>query len=56
MEKRLRQSGVPQGFYEACVNGKVDKSRILPSLKNLSSGCLFVCTPEKVKPFPHVVW
>lgn len=51
MEKRLRQSGVPQGFYDACVNGKIDKSRILPSLKNLSSGCLFVCTPEKGKTF-----
>lgn len=54
-KKRLRQSGVPQGFYDACVNGKIDKSRILPSLKNLSSGCLFVCTPEKVKPFPHAL-
>lgn len=51
MEKRLRQSGVPQGFYDACVNGKIDKSLILPSLKNLSSGCLFVCTPEKGKTF-----
>lgn len=50
-KKRLRQSGVPQGFYDACVNGKIDKSRILPSLKNLSSGCLFVCTPEKGKTF-----
>lgn len=51
MEKRLRQSGVPQGFYDACVNGKIDKSRIFPFLKNLSSGCLFVCTPEKGKTF-----
>lgn len=51
MEKRLRQSGVPQGFYDACVNGKIDKSRIFPILKNLSSGCLFVCTPEKGKTF-----
>lgn len=50
-KKRLRQSGVPQGFYDACVNGKVDQSRTLPSLKNLSSGCLFVCTPEKGKTF-----
>lgn len=50
-KKRLRQSGVPQGFYDACVNGKIDKSLILPSLKNLSSGCLFVCTPEKGKTF-----
>lgn len=50
-KKRLRQSGVPQGFYDACVNGKIDKSRIFPFLKNLSSGCLFVCTPEKGKTF-----
>lgn len=50
-KKRLRQSGVPQGFYDACVNGKIDKSLILPSLKNLSSGCLFVCAPEKGKTF-----
>lgn len=50
-KKRLRQSGVPQGFYDACVNGKIDKSRILPILKNLNSGCLFVCTPEKGKTF-----
>lgn len=50
-KKRLRQSGVPQGFYDACVNGKIDKSRIFPILKNLSSGCLFVCTPEKGKTF-----
>jgi DNA replication protein DnaC len=50
-KKRLRQSGVPQGFYDACVNGKIDKSLIFPSLKNLSSGCLFVCTPEKGKTF-----
>lgn len=50
-KKRLRQSGVPQGFYDACVNGKIDKSRTLPSLKNLSRGCLFVCTPEKGKTF-----
>lgn len=50
-KKRLRQSGVPQGFYDACVNGKIDKSLILPSLKNLSSGCLFVCSPEKGKTF-----
>lgn len=50
-KKRLRQSGVPQGFYDACVNGKIDKSLILPSLKNLSSGCLFVCTPKKGKTF-----
>lgn len=50
-KKRLKQSGVPQGFYDACVNGKIDKSRILPILKNLNSGCLFVCTPEKGKTF-----
>lgn len=50
-KKRLRQSGVPQGFYDACVNGLIDKSRILPILKNSSSGCLFVCTPEKGKTF-----
>lgn len=50
-KKRLRQSGVPQGFYDACVNGKIDKSLTLPILKNLSSGCLFVCTPEKGKTF-----
>lgn len=50
-KKRLKQSGVPQGFYDACVNGKIDKSRILPILKNSSSGCLFVCTPEKGKTF-----
>ena len=50
-KKRLRQSGVPQGFYNACVNGLIDKSRILPILKNSSSGCLFVCTPEKGKTF-----
>lgn len=50
-KKRLKQSGVPQGFYDACVNGKIAKIRILPSLKNLSSGCLFVCTPEKGKTF-----
>ena len=50
-KKRLRQSGVPQGFYDACVNGLIDKSRILPFLKNSSSGCLFVCTPEKGKTF-----
>ena len=50
-KKRLRQSGVPQGFYDACVNGKIDKSRILPMLKHLNSGCLFVCTPEKGKTF-----
>ena len=50
-KKRLRQSGIPQGFYDACVNGKIDKSRILPILKNLNSGCLFVCTPEKGKTF-----
>lgn len=50
-KKRLKQSGVPQGFYDACVNGKIDKSLIFPSLKNLSSGCLFVCTPEKGKTF-----
>lgn len=50
-KKRLKQSGVPQGFYDACVNGKIDKSLILPSLKNLSSGCLFVCAPEKGKTF-----
>jgi DNA replication protein DnaC len=50
-KKRLKQSGVPQGFYDACVNGKLDKSRILPILKNSSSGCLFVCTPEKGKTF-----
>lgn len=50
-KKRLKQSGVPQGFYDACVNGKIDTSRILPILKNLNSGCLFVCTPEKGKTF-----
>lgn len=50
-KKRLKQSGVPQGFYDACVNGKIAKSRILPILKNSSSGCLFVCTPEKGKTF-----
>lgn len=50
-KKRLKQSGVPQGFYDACVNEKIDKSRILPILKNSSSGCLFVCTPEKGKTF-----
>ena len=50
-KKRLKQSGVPQGFYDACVNGKIAKIRILPSLKNLSSGSLFVCTPEKGKTF-----
>lgn len=50
-KKRLRQSGVPQGFYDACVNGLIDKSRIRPILKNSSSGCLFVCTPEKGKTF-----
>ena len=50
-KKRLRQSGIPQGFYDACVNGKIDKSRILPMLKHLNSGCLFVCTPEKGKTF-----
>lgn len=50
-KKRLKQSGVPQGFYDACVNGKIDKSRTLPMLKNLSRGCLFVCTPEKGKTF-----
>ena len=50
-KKRLRQSGVPQGFYDACVNGLIDKSRILPILKNLNRGCLFVCTPEKGKTF-----
>lgn len=50
-KKRLRQSGVPQGFYDACVNGLIDKSRILPILKISSSGCLFVCTPEKGKTF-----
>lgn len=50
-KKRLRQSGVPQGFYDACVNGKIDKSRTIPILKNSSSGCLFVCTPKKGKTF-----
>lgn len=61
-KKRLKQSGVPQGFYDACVNGKIDNSLILPSLKNLSSGCLFVCTPEKGKTFSacalisHELW
>jgi DNA replication protein DnaC len=50
-KKRLRESGVPQRFYDACVKGKIDNSRILPSLKNLSSGCLFVCTTEKGKTF-----
>jgi DNA replication protein DnaC len=50
-KKRLRESGVPQPFYDACVKGKIDNSRILPSLKNLSSGCLFVCTTEKGKTF-----
>lgn len=50
-KKRLRQSGVPQRFYDACVNGKIDKSLILLSLKNLSSGCLFVCAQEKGKTF-----
>lgn len=50
-KKRLSQSGVPQGFYDACVNGLIDKRRILPILKNSSSGCLFVCTPEKGKTF-----
>lgn len=50
-KKRLRQSGVPQGFYDACVRGHIDKNRTLLLLKNLSSGCLFVCTPEKGKTF-----
>lgn len=50
-KKRLRESGVPQPFYDACVKRKIDNSRILPSLKNLSSGCLFVCTTEKGKTF-----
>lgn len=50
-KKRLSQSGVPQGFYDACVNGKIDKSRTIPILKNSSSGCLFVCTPKKGKTF-----
>lgn len=40
-KKRLRQSGVPQGFYDACVNGLIDKSRILPILKTQVAGaCL----------------
>ena len=33
------------------MNGLIDKSRILPMLKNSSSGCLFVGTPEKGKTF-----
>ena len=49
--EKIPQTTEQEGFYDACVNGKIDKSLILPSLKNLSSGCLFVCTPEKGKTF-----
>lgn len=48
---RLKESGVPESFFRACVMGKIERKKLLSECRNKKNGCLWLVSEEKGKTF-----